>query len=573
MKIIDNLKNKIIKRHRWYKYYTKEQRNIEVPKVSLYEYIRIHNLDNMNGIAINYFGRKITYEEFFNDIDLCAKSLVSHGVREGDVVSICMANTPEAVISFYAINKIGATANMIHPLSAEEEIKNSLNATKSVVLIAMNICLDKIRNIISDTKVYKTIIVSAKNYMPTLLGVGYYLTADRKVKSPRNSDVFMLWNDFLEKGKKYDKDVYVDRGKDEAAVIMHSGGTSGTPKNILLSNGNINVVMEQAHIALPELDRNDSMLSLLPLFHCFGLVETIHFPLSIGGTIILVPKFDAARFDKLLNKYKPTVIPGVPTLFEAMINNKHMQKIDLSKVKYVVSGGDSLDVKRNEIVNRFLKEHGCSHNIIQGYGLTEASGGIIFGALGSDVLGSVGIPLPGNDLKIVDINTHEEVDCGITGEIMVSTPSIMMGYLNNEKETNQVLEKDRKGKIWLHTGDLGYINEDGALFFVQRLKRLIIVSGYNVFPSHIEEVLNKNEYILDSCVVGIPDPYKIQVPKAYIVLNEGINPTTEVKNEIKNYCKKNLSNYMIPKQFVYREELPKTMIGKVDYKVLENENK
>ena len=572
MKIIDNLKNKLIKRHRWYKYYTKEQRNIEVPKVSLYEYIRVHNLGNMNGIAINYFGKKITYEEFFNDIDLCAKSLVSHGVRPGDVVSVCMANTPEAVIAFYAISKVGAIANMIHPLSAEAEIKESLNATDSVVLIAMNICLDKIKNIIKDTKIYKTIIVSASNSMPTLLSVGYYLMADRKVKLSKNSDVFLSWNDFINKGKKYNKDVYVDTGKDDPAVIMHSGGTSGTPKNIVLSNGNINVVMEQAHIALPELDRSDSMVSILPLFHCFGLVETIHFPISIGATIILVPKFDASRFDKLLTKYKPTIIPGVPTLFEAMINNKHMQNIDFSKVKYVVSGGDSLDIKKNEIVNRFLREHGCHHNIIQGYGLTEAGGGIIFGALGSDVLGSVGIPLPGNDLKIIDINTHEEVDCGVTGEILVSGPSIMMGYLNNEKETNEVLEKDKKGNIWLHTGDLGYINKDGALFFVQRLKRLIIVSGYNVFPSHIEDVLNKNEYILNSCVVGIPDPYKIQVPKAYIVLNDGIKPTAEIKKEIKEYCKKNLSKYMIPKQFVFRESLPKTMIGKVDYKVLEKES-
>ena len=572
MKIIDNLKNKIIKRHRWYKFYTKEQRNIEVPKVSLYEYIRIHNLDNMNRTAINYFGRKITYEEFFYNIDLCARSLVSHGVREGDVVSICMANTPEAVISFYAVNKVGAVANMIHPLSAEEEIKASLKATKSVVLIAMNICLDKIKNIIHDTKIYKTVIVSARNYMPTLLGVGYYFAADRKIPFKKNNDLFLSWNDFLNKGKKYNKDVYVDTGSDDAAVIMHSGGTSGTPKNIVLSNGNINVVIEQAQIALPELDRTDSMLSILPMFHCFGLVETIHFPISLGETIILLPKFDATRFDKLLNKYKPTIIPGVPTLFEAMINNKHMKNVDLSKVKYVVSGGDSLDAKRNEVVNTFLKEHGCSHNIIQGYGLTEASGGIIFGSLGSDVLGGVGIPLPGNDLKIIDVNTHEEVDYGITGEIVVSGPSVMMGYLNNEKETNQVLEKDKKGKIWLHTGDLGYINKDGVLFFVQRLKRLIIVSGYNVFPSHIEDILNKNEYILNSCVVGVPDPYKIQVPKAYIVLNDGIKPTMEIKNEIKNYCKKNLSKYMIPKQFVFRESLPKTMIGKVDYKVLEKEN-
>ena len=249
-----------------------------------------------------------------------------------------------------------------------------------------------------------------------------------------------------------------------------------------------------------------------------------------------------------------------------------MDDIDLSNVKYIVSGGDSLNEERNKRVNDFLHEHGSVKGIVQGYGMTETGGGCIFSTTNSYTLGSVGIPLPSNDLRLIDPETHKEVEVGQVGEIQISGPSVMLGYLNDEEETNKTLIKDENGKTWVHTGDLGYINKNGCLFFVQRLKRLIISSGYNVYPSHIEEILNKHEYVLNSCVVGIPHPYKVQVPKAYIVLKSEYHDTHRVRNEIKEYLEKNLAKYMIPKDYVFRETLPKTMIGKVDYKKLEEEN-
>ncbi len=573
MSIIDTIKKKlkITEKYPWLKFYPKDKREVQIPDMSLYEFIYKSNLSNMNNIAINYFNRKITYKELFNDIDLCAKALRSQGVRKDDVVSICMANTPEAVIMLYATSKIGAIANMIHPLSSEEEIKQTLIATNSVVLLTINIAYNKVDNIIKETNLYKTIIVSPRDSMPNPLKIGYYLLEDRKVKIPKSNERYISWHNFLEKGKQYDTDVLVHRTKDDVATILHSGGTTGTPKHILLSNGNINVVVNQAKIALPELNDSDSFLSILPMFHCFGLVECLHFPISTGETVIMVPKFDATRFDKLITKYHPTVIPGVPTLFEAMLKNKHMQNIDLSNVKYIVSGGDSLSKDKNKLVNKFLREHNSKHHIIQGYGMTETSGGVIFGALGSDIPGSVGIPLPSNKVKIIDINTKEELPFGETGEILISGPTVMMGYLNNEKETNDVLEKDDKGNIWVHTGDMGYLNEQGVLFFVQRLKRMIITSGYNVYPSHIEEVLNENPNIVTSCVIGLPDKYKIQVGKAFIVLKEGLEPTSKIEKEIKEYLKIKLAHYMIPKYYEFRKSLPKTLVGKVDYKKLEKE--
>ena len=575
MNIIEKIKKKlkITDKYPWLKFYPKDKREVEIPDMSLYEYIYKCNLGNENNIAINYFNHKITYKKMFYDIDLCARALRSQGVRKDDVVSICMANTPEAVIMLYAVSKIGAIANMIHPLSSETEIRDTLKETNSVLLLSINIAYSKINNIIKETNLYKAIIVSARDSMPNPLKTLYFLAEDRKIKIPKSNELYISWNDFLNKGKNYDRDVLVHRSKDDIAAILHSGGTTGTPKHILLSNGNINVVIPQAKIALPELNESDTFLSILPMFHCFGLVECLHFPISTGETVVLVPKFDATRFDKLLSKYNPTVIPGVPTLFEAMIKNKHMQKIDLSKVKYIVSGGDSLSKDKNKLVNRFLKEHNCRNHIIQGYGMTETSGGVIFGALGSDLPGSVGIPLPSNRIKIIDINTKEELPSGKTGEILISGPTVMQGYLNNEKETNEVIEEDDKGVRWVHTGDMGYLNEQGILFFVQRLKRMIITSGYNVYPSHIEEVLNDHPKIVTSCVIGLPDKYKIQVGKAFIVLKEGIEPSSKIEKEIKEYLNKTLAHYMIPKYYEFRKSLPKTLVGKVDYKELEKEDK
>lgn len=560
-------------KHAWYKFYKKNERNIDVPNISIYEMLLEKSKDNMECDAINYFNKKLTFNDFINEINLCARALRSQGIRPGDVITICMPNTPEAVISFYAINKIGAIANMIHPLSAEEEIKQSLISTNSVMLIAINLSYVKVKEIIDDTNVYKTVIVSASDSMPTLLKFGYFITQGRKVSVPKKSEDYLFWNDFMMKGRHYKEKVLAKTTSNQAAVILHSGGTTGVPKNIVLTNGNLNAVVKQAEIAFKHVNSEDKMLSVLPLFHCFGLVVGIHVPLCLGASCILIPQFDAKRFDKLLTKYEPTLVPGVPTLFEALLTNKHMEGVDLSYIKYIISGGDTLSVEKNKAVNDFLSEHNSSKHIMQGYGMTETTGPVTFGAMGSDVLGSVGIPLPGNEVKIIDINTKEECKCGETGEICVSGPTVMLGYLDNEKETNEILEKDKKGKIWVHTGDLGYVNEDGVLFFAQRLKRMLIVSGYNVYPSHIEEVIMKHPAVLNCGVIGIPHPYKVQVPKAFIVLKPDYKINSKIKSEIKEYCEKNLAKYMIPKEFEYRESLPKTLIGKVNYRELEKESK
>ena len=532
---------------------------------SVYEYIKEMNVNNGDCTAINYFKRKMSFKTFFKQIDECASAFKSTGIREGDVVAICMANTPEAVIAFYALNKIGAIANMIHPLSAEAEIKESLNSTHSVMLIAINIIYDKIKDIVDESPVFKTVIVSPSDSMPKLLKMAYNIKVD-KIKYKKDESV-VRWNDFMNTARRYNART-VHKTKDDVAAILHSGGTTGVPKNIELTNGNMNALGAQARIVLPDMRTNDNFLTIMPLFHCFGLVVPVHCPLSCGTAITLVPKFDAKRFDKLITDYKPTVMAGVPTLFEAMMTNKRMDKVDMSKLKIVLSGGDTLPASKNKKVNEFLKAHGSKAKITQGYGMTETCGPVSFG---SD-LGSIGMAFPGNTIKIVNPYTREEVPENEVGEIVITGPTVMKDYLNNEEETKNTIEIDAEGNKWVHTGDLGRMDKNGILYFEQRLKRMLIVSGYNVYPSHIEEVLLKHPYVESCGVVGIPHPYKVQVPKAFLVLKPHVKLSNKVKKELQEYCEKNLAHYMIPKEFVYRESLPKTMVGKVNYRELEKES-
>lgn len=555
----------------WDKYYEKDKRSIEVPECSIYRYFENASLIRNEKIALNYFGKKMTFKELLKKIEICAKALRCVGVRKNDVVTICMPNTPEAVISFYAVNKIGAIANMIHPLSSQEEIKDSILKTKSVLVIAINLAYEKINKIIDETDVYKVVIVSAKDSMPPLLGLGYLVTQELKMNLDKFNECFIYWDDFYNRGMNYSNGVEVIRGKEDDAIYLHSGGTTGIPKNIVLTNGNVNAIMEQAKIIFPKIGEGDTLLGILPMFHCFGLVVCICAPLSLGATVTLVPQFDAKRFDKLIRKYRPTVLTGVPTLYEALITNPYMMNVDMSMVKYVISGGDSLSPEKNKKVNAFLKEHNCNERIMQGYGMTETTGPACVGALGSDKLGSVGIPLPGNKVKIIDVDSKEEKRTGEIGEICITGQIVMSRYLDNKQETDKMVVFHEDGLRWVHTGDLGYMDEDGVLFFVQRLKRMLIVSGYNVYPSYVEEVILKHPKVELCGVIGIPHPYKVQVPKAFIVLKKGVEVNGEILKDIKEHCNKNLAKYMIPKEFVFRDSLPKTIIGKVNYRELEKE--
>ena len=555
----------------WSKYYTDEELDIKIPNISLYKQVVNSSESYPDFLAYKYLGRKVTYKKFVKQIDRAAIAFKKLNVKKGDIVTICLPNIPESLIAFYALNKLGAIANMLHPLSAEEEIKESLNSTKSKFLVMADMFYNKIKDIINSTEVKKVIFVSPSDSMKILLKIGYRLININKYeKYPRN-ERFISWNKFIS-GSIFSKLQIIDNnGKDTPAVILHSGGTSGKPKNVVLQNRAFILGAKQEKIMLKRLNVGDCCLAIMPNFHGFGLSVCMHTPLALGCYTILIPQFDSKKFDVLFNKEKPTCVLGVPTLFEALISNNNIKNLDLSFLKYVVSGGDMLSKSLEEKINKYLKEHNSTAIITQGYGMTEALAAVCLGADDVNKSGSVGIPLAGNHIKIINPSTRKTNPYNVVGEICINNKALMMGYLNNESETNEALQIHDDGHIWLHTGDLGYMDEDGFLFCKGRAKRMIITSGYNVYPSHIEEVIEAHPAVLQCTVVGVPHPYKQEVPKAFIVLKDGFHGLF-VKNEIKEYCKKNLAKYMVPNEFVYRKKLPKTKLGKVDFKKLESDS-
>ena len=576
MDFFKNLYTKLFKKKKnndvWLDFYDRENNTIKFTNRSIYNYLVNEVGEDKDYIAFNYFENRITYNEMFDKIDICARALRSYGVKEGDIVTICLPNMPEALYAFYACNKIGAIADMVHPLSSPEQIKFYLNESKSRFLFLVDFDYEKFEKVIPETLVYKTILTSPKISMPLGLNVGYTLTRSIRTKRPRMIDSdYMSWHDFMEKGITYTKNYKANVKKDDIAVILHSGGTTGSPKGIMITNYSFNALARQSAVNVINVRPRDKIVTILPIFHGFGLGVCVHTPLCLKVETILMPEYDAKRFYKIWKNDRPHVILGVPTLWESMITNKKFDDVDMSQLKYIVSGGDHLSVAAEENINKFLKKHGAKVKIAKGYGMTESVAATAYTFPDCNEPGSIGVPMVGNKYKICDIDTGKEVKTGQEGEICVNGPTLMAGYLNNPKETKNMLRKHDDGLTWLHTGDIGYIAENGHIFYTQRLKRMICVSGFNVYPSMIEEVLEGHKAIKQACVIGIPHQYKVQVPKAFIVLNEGYKLNNKLEKELGDLCKQKLAVFSVPKEYEVREELPKTMYNKVDYKRLEKE--
>ena len=560
---------KIPPRAPWRKYYQKKHMKIWLKDENIYQFLmrKIEKYNYYDKTAITYFSTHISYIEFVKKIDETAEKFLSLGVRKYDIVTILSANIPEALYSFYALSKIGAVANMLHPLLSENEIKQALNTYETKYLMALDITLNTVDKIVRDTKVEKIIVISPSNSMNIFMKVLYNIKTIKTRKKHLDKNLYIKWKDFMLM-KNSTRTINRIASKDDPALILQSGGSTGTPKGIVLSNGNINASTIAALNAYPDLCKDDRILGIMPIFHGFGLEVSINDAFCCGAEVVLIPTFKASKFHELLIKHKPTVLVGVPTLFEALTTNEHMNDIDLSRLKYVIGGGDTLNKQRVENINKFLHDHGAKTNMIQGYGLTEAVAAACVDLRNNSRPGTIGIPWPGIYIGIFEPNTENRVDFNVDGEICICGPTVMLGYYNNEGETNLTLRHHKDGNIWLHTGDIGSMDEDGFVTYKQRLKRMIVSSGYNVYPSQIEEVLEKHEAIEAASVIGIPHPYKMEVPKAFIVLKKGYKLNDELKEELIKHCKKNLAVYSVPKEYEALDKLPKTMIGKVDFKKL-----
>lgn len=558
----------------WLKFYGDTPRTIEYPQKTMYQMVASAARRFPNNIAYEFMGKKTTYAEFLRRIDVTAKALLEIGIRKGDRVTICMPNSPQGVDCFYACNRIGAISNMIHPLSAPKEIKFYLNFSHSKAVLTLDQFYPKIASIAHELQQSTQVLVTRiQEELPPALAVGYALTAGRKnPKLPKKGN-YTLWADALAKGRRRKEPLPPDDGQaSDGAVILYSGGTTGTTKGILLSNLNFNALALQT-IAASGFAPIDGlkMLSVMPLFHGFGLGVGIHTPLIGGATCILMPQFSVKTYAKQLVKKKPNIIPGVPTLFEALLRADNLDGVDLSFLKGMFCGGDSLSIELKKKVDNFLHDHHATIQVREGYGTTECVTASCLTPVNYYRPGSIGVPYPDTYYKIVKPGTTEELPANTDGEICISGPTVMMGYVDNPEETANTLRRHDEGRLWLHTGDLGYMDADGFVYFRQRIKRMIVTSGYNVYPSQLENIIDGHPKVLLSCVIGVKDPYKVQKVKAFVVLRPDVKPSDEVKQELMAYCREHIAKYAMPYDIEFRAELPKTLVGKVAYRVLEEE--
>jgi len=524
-----------------------------------------------NFVAFDFMGKSTTYKELVQQIEICAKALKTIGIREGDKITIAMPNCPQAVYLFYAVNLVGGIANMIHPLSAEKEIEFYLNESDSVTAITLDQFYHKFEAIRKNTKVVNIIIASIKDALAQPIKAGYMLTSGRKIeKIPADAPV-IRWKEFMKLSKCCFYDYKVSRNGDDPAVILYSGGTTGTTKGIVLTNKNFNALGQQVIAANPMFRPGDKMLAAMPIFHGFGLGVCIHTMLTQGGRCILVPRFTPKSYAKDLVKNRCNFIAGVPTLYEALLRLPDMEGKDLSCLKGVFSGGDSLSVELKKKLDKFLYDHKASIQVREGYGTTETVTACCLTPSHMFKEGSIGLPFPDTYIKIVTPGTAEELPYGEEGEILLAGPTVMKEYMHHPEETAQTLRRHADGLTWVYTGDLGTMDEQGFVYFKGRAKRMIITSGYNVYPAQIENILDAHEFVQMSCVIGVPDSYKMQKVKAFVKLAAGIEASDATKQILLDHCRKHVAKYAMPYDIAFRDDMPKTLVGKVAYRVLEEE--
>ncbi|MBQ3210968.1 MAG: AMP-binding protein [Oscillospiraceae bacterium] len=524
-----------------------------------------------DSIAFDFMGKSTSYRKFVQGVETCAKALKTIGIREGDKVTIALPNCPQALYMFYAVNLVGAVANMIHPLSAEKEIEFYLNESESLTAITLDQFYHKFERIRQNTKVVNIIIASIKDELSKPIKAGYMLTEGRRIERIPEGAPVILWKDFLRLSKHCFYNYKVQRASDDPAVILYSGGTTGTTKGIVLTNKNFNALGQQVIAANPMFRPGDRMLAAMPIFHGFGLGVCIHTMLSQGGRCVLVPRFTPESYAKQIVKYRCNFIAGVPTLYEALLRLPGMDGADLSCLKGVFSGGDSLSAELKKKFDKFLYDHHATVQVREGYGTTETVTACCLTPAHMYREGSIGLPFPDIYIKIVKPGTDEELPYGQEGEILLAGPTVMKEYMGHPEETEKTLRTHDDGLTWVYTGDLGTMDEQGFVYFRGRAKRMIVSSGYNIYPAQIENILDAHESVLMSCVIGVPDSYRMQKVKAFVKLMPGVAADEEMKKTLMEHCRRNIAKYAMPCDIEFREELPKTLVGKVAYRMLEEE--
>ncbi|NLT98018.1 MAG: long-chain fatty acid--CoA ligase, partial [Christensenellaceae bacterium] len=515
--------------------------------------------------ALFFMGAKLSFSRLIDMIDQCAAAFTAYGIKPGDCVLQSMPNVPNALLIFYALNKLGVRVAMTHPLYSSTELAEFIRETNSVWCVTVDMFYNRFKDILRPDQ--KLLVTRISDFLPGAKKVAFNIIKGRQNRIPEDSRV-IYWKDFLKKAEGVEFAYQRRINPEEGAVVLFSGGTTNLPKGILLSSYNFNA-LSSSIAPFSNFTSNDSVIAILPVFHGFGLGICIHSILCNGGTVYLEPKFSTKIYIDSLRKHQPTFIAGVPTMFEAMLRDKSFSKGRFDRLRAIYCGGDSLSPELKARFDERLYAQGSKVELVEGYGLTETVTGCVLTPPGLYRKGAIGVPMPNMLAKIVDINTKEELPYGEVGEIALAGPTVMLEYINNPEETAKTIRTDEQGIRWLYTGDIGYMDEDGYLYFKSREKRMLKVSGVSVYPMQVEQVLESHELVFRACVVGVPDDYQMTSVKAYVVLEDPSKATDETKRILIKHCQKHLIKWSVPRAIEFRDKLPTTLVGKVEYSALE----
>ena len=564
----------------WQKYYSKDAITASIPELTAYQYMVSQNKDNLSTKAIMYYGKKISYKNYIDMIDETARRLYNLGVTEGEVVTVMSVANPELEILFYALNKLGAVINIIDVRSDYKQIKKYLMEVKSSEVVVMDNFLPEFDKCMEDEDIDNIVenVITLSPYNSVLFP--FNVLAEKKSRKEdsnlyskideiKKKNKYMTWNDLMSV-HKYRYPRYPRYKKNMVAALVHTGGTTGVPKTVKLSNENFNAMAIQYKSLNANYNKGDTFLNGIVPFVAYGIVVTIHMPMCLGMTNIIAPILSPKEFTEFMIKYKPNHTITVPTYVEHFVHDRKADSMNWKCLKNLGIGGDYFPEQSEIYVNEFLKNHGSSSIAEKGYGMTENSSTAGVCLVGVNKTNSLGIPLPLNTYGIFERGTDKELKYGEEGEICITSPTEMLGYLDNEEEERKVIKIHSDGKKWIHSEDVGIIDEDGFLFFKGRYKRLIPHGGFKLYPSYIEGVIMKHPDIDNCCVISIPDKVYGASPEAHVVIKkDSVSELKKLKEELIKLCQDKLPSYSQPEDFIFEEDLPLTSVGKVDYKKVE----
>ena len=553
----------------WLKYYDQKFIDQTLPALSAFEYVCQRSKNHLNDTALEYYGRKFAYADLIVNVKKTAAALRGVGVKKGDIITVVSIMTPEIIALFYAADMMGATLNLVDPRYSVEGIREYIEEVDSHLLVCLNVVYERCRQAAKRTNVEKVIVLSPADSLPPVMAVGYKLTTPDKNKYASN---VIRWKQFT-KGGEGQSTAAEPYDPDHACVVVHTGGTTGSPKGVMLTDDCFNGIALQFQ-AYPKLfHRGQKLMNIMPPFIAYGFACGIHLPLVLGFTVIIIPNLDPAKLGSLVLKHKPEHMFGVPTHYQQLASDPKLRDKDLSFIINYAAGGDSLSRGAEQTVNDFLAAHGARYPIAKGYGMTEVSSAATVAAGLDNKPGSVGIPMVNTVVAAFEPGTDQELPIGQRGELCISGPCLMKGYYNKPEETAILLRRHPDGRVWAHTGDMGYLDEDGFVFLDSRIKRMIIRhDGFKVFPSMIENVVSRHPAVHQCSVVGCADKDHTQgrLPFVYIVLKA--NTTAKKKQvirELERMCAEELPEYVQPVAYKFISSMPMTPVGKVDYRQLE----